>query len=234
MKSRNLHLLLLLLCTLFCVQGKSQVAEDDLGAWYMYFFTAEPEKGKWGIQGDIQYRNWDLVGDLEQLLLRGGVSYRPDNYNTKLTLGYAHITSGAFGESDETSAESRIYQEATLPAHIGGRLFLTHRFRFEQRFVVDQDFRTRFRYALFITIPLNEKVLLPGTLYLAVYDEVFLNGQREIGNGNTVDVFDRNRLYLGLGYQLSSKLKTQLGFMRQSTENWSKNQLQLSLHHNIL
>ena len=67
--------------------------------------------------------------------------------------------------------------------------------------------------------------------YLALYNEVFINGQRNVGNGNTVEVFDRNRMYTGLGYILNDNFKVQLGIMNQATNGWKKNQLQVSLHH---
>jgi len=69
-----------------------------------------------------------------------------------------------------------------------------------------------------------------GTIYLALYNEIFINGERNIGNGGRVEIFDRNRFYSALGYKMSNKLKVQLGIMRQVTNSWRKNQLQVSLH----
>ncbi len=71
------------------------------------------------------------------------------------------------------------------------------------------------------------------TLYLALYNEVFINGQRSTGNGNTVEIFDRNRFYVALGYMIKEGLKIQFGVMNQTTDNWSKNQFQLSFHHKL-
>lgn len=209
----------------------AQIDEDQLGAWYMYFFNTSHANSKWGVQGDVQYRNWDVIGDLEQLLLRGGITYKPENPNIKFTLGYAHITTGAFGSDNSTSIESRIYQEALFPFKLGSRLYFNNRIRYEQRFVEGQDFRTRYRYNLFLNIPLNMDTLDEKAIYLALYNEIFINGQKSIGNGNEVAIFDRNRLYAALGYVIKPDLKVQLGFMNQTTDNVSKNQLQLSLHH---
>jgi len=223
----------LLLFLLFInFNANAQVDENQLGGWYMYFWDTEFGESKFGLQGDVQYRNWDMMGDLEQLLLRAGLTYSP-NANLKLTLGYANITSGAFGDSNETSSESRIYQEALLPHKISSRIYLKHRFRYEQRWVEDQDFRTRYRYNLFLNIPLNQPNLDKNSVYLAFYNEVFINGQSDIGNGRSVDIFDRNRLYAALGYALKDNLKLQLGFMEQTSSNLSKGQLQLSLHHSF-
>ena len=211
----------------------AQIDEDQTGAWYMYFWNTTFGESQWGLQGDIQYRNWDLGGDLEQLLLRGGITFSPKNANVKFTLGYGNITSGAFGESDETSGESRIYQEALLPHKISDRFYLTHRFRYEQRWVEDQDFRTRYRYNLFLNVPFNQKSLGKNAIYLALYNEIFINGEREIGDGRRVELFDRNRFYSALGYAIKDNLKVQAGYMTQTTNALSKGQIQLSLHHSF-
>ncbi|MEM6348277.1 MAG: DUF2490 domain-containing protein [Bacteroidota bacterium] len=211
----------------------AQIDEDQMGAWYMYFWTTTFGESQWGLQGDAQFRNWNIAGDLEQLLLRGGLTYKPEGTNALLTFGYANIQTGEFGDGTATVGENRIYQEALLPHKIGKRVYLKHRFRYEQRFVSGQDFRTRYRYNLFFTVPLNQEGLGEGAIYLALYNELFINGQRTIGDGRTVEIFDRNRLYGAFGYSLKDNLKVQVGIMQQTTDNWQKNQIQLSLHHNI-
>ena len=218
---------------LFSTVATAQVEEAKTGAWYMYFFNHDFKNSEFCIQGDIQYRNWNIAGDLEQLLLRTGLTYSPKESNVKFTLGYANITTGTPGDSNENSGENRLYQEALLPQKILNRVFLTHRFRYEQRFVENQDFRTRYRYNLFINVPLNKKVLEEKALYAAFYNELFINGQQNIGNNRTVELFDRNRTYLGLGYVLKPSVRFQLGWMNQKTSNWGKGQLQLSMHHNF-
>jgi len=154
-------------------------------------------------------------------------------FDVNETLGYGNITSGAFGDSNDTSTESRIYQEALLPHKISDRVYLKHRFRYEQRWVEDQDFRTRYRYNLFLNIPLNQPNLDKNSLYLAFYNEIFINGQKNIGDGRSVEIFDRNRLYGALGYAIKDNLKIQFGFMEQTLNNSSKGQLQLSMHHSF-
>ncbi len=209
----------------------AQVDEDELGAWYMYFWNTTFNESPWGLQGDVQYRNWNIMGDLEQLLLRGGITYKPSGADVNFTLGYAHITTGEYGDGDATTTESRIYQEALLPQKVGARVFLTHRFRYEQRFVEDQDMRTRYRYNLFINVPFNQTSLSKGAVYLAFYNELFINGQRDIGDGITVEYFDRNRTYGAIGYSISDNMRVQGGIMHQLTNSIGKDQLQFSFHH---
>ncbi len=223
--------MILAVFTLKSSHAQTAIEDDQLGAWYMYIFNKPFEKSRFGIQGDYQFRYWNIGSDKEQLLLRSGITYRPLNTDITLTLGYGFISSGEFGESRVNSTESRIYQEALLPQKIGSRFYFTHRFRFEQRWVENQDFRTRFRYNLFLNIPLNKLKLEKNALYLSLYNEIFINGQKSIGNGRSVQYFDRNRIYLGLGYGLLDNLRIQAGWMNQTVDGFSKAQAQLSLHH---
>jgi len=230
-KSKIAVIMILSLC--FSKAVNAQIDEDKFGAWYMYFFNTTFKERPWGVQGDIQYRNWNAAGDLEQLLLRGGLTYKPKKADIKLTLGYGNITTGDFGPKKSTVSESRIYQEALFPVQFGNRFYTNHRFRFEQRFIDNQDVRTRYRYNLFLNIPLNKLGMEEKTMYLALYNELFINGQRSIGNGKKVELFDRNRFYLAMGYMINKGFRIQAGVMRQTTDEWSKNQMQLSLHQNF-
>jgi hypothetical protein len=219
------------LCWMLSTNAVAQIDEDQTGAWYMYLWNTTFEDSQFGVQGDIQHRNWDLGGDLEQLLIRGGLSWSPDESNVKYTLGYANITSGTFGSSSSTSNEHRVYQEASIPHRWGEKLFIGHRFRLEQRWVEDQDYRNRFRYFLSVNYPLNKSDLGKGSAYLSFYNEIFINLENDIGDGRTVDDFDRNRTYFALGYSLTDQLRFQFGYMHQKTKSVDKGQLQLNLFH---
>ena len=147
---------------------------------------------------------------------------------------YMYFWNTNFGESEwglQGDIQYRIYQEALLPHKLSNRFYLTHRFRYEQRWVENQDFRTRYRYNLFLNVPLNQPNLNKNAVYLALYNEIFINGEREIGDGRSVELFDRNRFYSALGYALKDNLKLQAGYMTQITNTVSKGQIQLSLHH---
>jgi hypothetical protein len=210
-----------------CVYG--QIDESELGAWYMYMWSATSDQSRFGFQGDVQHRNWDRSGDLEQFLVRGGATWVPPGWQAKLTLGYAHVTSGEYGASGAKSRESRVYQEVLATPRVGQRIFLTHRVRVEQRWVDEQDFRNRLRYFFGINYPFNQDSLARGAWYLSFYNELFLNFERDIGAGRRVDRFDRNRAYVALGYSASDSLRLQAGYMFQQTETVGKGQLQFNL-----
>lgn len=231
-KPLNATALLALFASLLSQPALAMVDEDQTGLWSMYFWNTSFGDSQFGMQGDVQYRQFDLGEDLEQLLIRGGLTWQPEDMKgTLLTFGYANITSGTFGSSDSKSNEHRAYQEALLSQQPAEWLYLRHRFRFEQRWVEDQDFRTRVRYAIFADVPVNGVKPGPGSLYLAFYNEVFVNGQRDIGNDTEVELFDRNRTYAALGYGMRNGMRVQFGYMHQETDAIGKGQLQLSLHH---
>jgi hypothetical protein len=212
----------------------AQTDPDEMGAWYLYVFNTRFKKDSlWGVQGDIQHRNFNIIGDLQQLLIRGGITYMPKESPLKLTFGYEHISNGTPGDSKESSIENRFYQETSFPIKLARGLYSNHRFRYEIRFMENQDFRTRYRYGVFLNIPLKKIVMEPKTFYLSFYNEIFINGQRKIGDGKTVAFFDLNRLYGAFGYVFRKGLKMQFGMMRQTTNSFGKNQLQLSLHHTL-
>jgi len=197
--------------------GLSQ--NSDLGNWLIYIGSKELKNG-WNIHNEVQYRNYDAVGDLEQLLLRTGLGYNLTENNNNLLLGYGYILSENYvGETDQKVSvnEHRIFQQFTTKQKVGV-LNLSHRYRFEQRFVED-DFKLRFRYFLGLKIPLQNKADGNNPLYLSAYNEIFLNTKSEI--------FDRNRLYGGLGYQFSKQLRLELGYMNQFFETSGRDQINI-------
>lgn len=209
----------------------AQVDEDQLGIWTAYSWSTRLKESNWGLQGDFQLRNWDIYQDLEQHLVRAGVTYSPDTSNATYRLGLASVTSSEFGDGTDTNTENRIFQEASFPQRIGERIYLRHRVRVEQRWIENQDFRTRYRYFIQMDIPLNQMQLRQGAWILSFNNELFLNGEREIGSGRKVDFFDRNRSYAGFGHMLKDNLRLQFGYMHQWTDNLDKGQLQLGLSH---
>lgn len=197
----------------------------------MYFWNHDFENSRFGIQGDFQYRDYEIIGDFQQFIARAGLSYAP-NPNIRIVGGYSHFTSGTIGESEITTSENRLFEDINLNHAISQRFRVNHRFRFEQRWVEEQDFRSRYRYLVGLNIPLG-KLEGNNKFYLSFFNEVFINGERKIGNGKRTEYFDRNWLAGSLGYILSESLRFQLGIMRETTNVGGKNQLLLSLHHSI-
>ena len=66
--------------------GHAQISKGKQGAWYIFIWNVNTEKSKLGFKGDIQYRNWNLLGDLEQLIITGGITYPLKNSNIGFVL----------------------------------------------------------------------------------------------------------------------------------------------------
>ncbi|CAI8776504.1 DUF2490 domain-containing protein [Chryseobacterium sp. IT-36CA2] len=197
--------------------------KNDLGAWYMYFGNNKISK-KLNWHNEIQYRNFDAVGDLEQLLIRTGIGYDLTENNNNVLLGYGFILSQPYvnGEKKE-NIEHRIFQQYITKQKFG-RFYLQHRYRLEERFLQD-DFRMRFRYMLGVNIPITQKEMLPKTLYASVYNEIFLHFNSP--------VFDRNRVYGALGYVINKNMRIEAGYMNQIQENRNRGQIQIGFYNNI-
>jgi len=192
---------------------------SDFGNWLIYI-GSKKVNSKWNIHNEVQYRNYDAIGDLEQLLLRTGVGYNLSENNHNVLLGYGYILSQNYvADAQEKSDvnEHRIFQQFTSKQKIGS-MSLSHRYRFEQRFV-ESDFKMRLRYFLALKIPLIKSEAVPAKLYVSAYNEVFLNTESS--------VFDRNRVYAGLGYQLHKNVRIEAGYMNQLFENSSRDQFNL-------
>ena len=193
--------------------------ESNLGNWLIYIGNKKLDKG-FNIHNEIQYRNYNAVGDLEQLLIRTGLGYDLSEKNNNILLGYGYILSKNYVEQmdDKISVEEhRIFQQFTTSQTIKN-VGITHRYRIEERFV-ESDFAMRFRYFFGIKIPLQNEEKTKDMYYLSAYNEVFLNTEAAI--------FDRNRVYGSLGYQVSNELRFEVGYMNQIFENGSRDQINL-------
>ena len=206
---KNQLLIILFLINIFSV--KSQ--ENNIGNWLIYFGNKDLNSSlNW--HHEIQHRNYNILGELEQLLVRTGLGYNV-NENNNILLGYGFIDSrNKAKESNEILKvnEHRIYQQF-ISKQVIGKIKIQHRYRFEQRFIED-DFKLRYRYFLSLNLPLlktNKKY------YISAYNEIFIDASQE-------NSFDRNRIYGGLGYQLNSNIKLELGYMNQIFNNSSRDQ----------
>jgi len=204
------------LTLIFIIPVMTIAQDSNFGNWMIYFGNKK-FNSKWNLHHEVQYRNYNIVGDLEQLLLRSGLGYNLSE-NNNILLGYGFILSENYiSDTDDKKQvnEHRIYQQ-----YISKQKFkyisLLHRYRFEQRFV-ENDFKLRFRYFLGVNIPLSQKAV--NKFYLSAYNEIFLNTKSPI--------FDRNRLYGGFGFKINDSLRIEAGYMNQFFETSSRDQFNI-------
>lgn len=199
--------------------------QSEVGNWLIYFGDKKiNDRFNW--HHEIQYRNYNIIGDTEQLLLRTGIGYNLTENNNNLHLGYAFIYSEPYisGTEDKTNSnEHRIYQQFITRQQFN-RVSLQHRYRFEQRFL-EEDFQLRLRYFLSANVALNTKQIQDGTVYLSLYNEIFVKPED--------NYFDRNRVYGGVGYRFSKNVRSEIGLMNQSSPAASRNQINLMTFVNL-
>lgn len=197
-----------------------QAQDSPLGNWLIYFGNKKlPSNFNW--HHEVQYRNYNAIGDLEQLLLRTGIGYNLTEDNNNLLMGYGFIHSQNYTVNGEKVAtnEHRLYQQFITKQKIAF-VQLQHRYRFEQRWI-DQLFKVRFRYFLSANIPLHNAEKNDRTFYLSLYNEIFIQTE-----GN---VFDRNRSYAGLGFRLNQFLRFELGYMNQFLPGFNRDQINVMI-----
>ncbi|MDO7876581.1 DUF2490 domain-containing protein [Hymenobacter sp. ASUV-10] len=171
---------------------------------------------RWGGYVEAQGRSNALARQFFYYELKGGVSFDIDPNFTFLVGGGRYSTSDYKDlDAGPLNTEKRLWEQLVLTQY-SKRLKLEHRYRIEQRWFSFRDdsssFRQRFRYRLNAFFPLNKKTITTGTLFLSAYDEIFLNPRGP--------VFERNRVYGGVGYQFTKHLIAQLGYVNQANYNY--------------
>ncbi len=199
--------------------------KSEIGNWFIYFGNQKINQN-WNWHNEIQYRNYDFIGDTNQLLLRTGIGYNLTENNNNVLLGYAFVsTYKHIPNSDQKieSNEHRIFQQFITKQNLG-RFYFLHRYRVEERFLTD-DFQMRLRYFLNVNLPLNKKTLDKNAIYLSTYNEIFVNTEKPL--------FDRNRIYAALGFVINKHFKVEAGFMSQILEQSNRNQFQIVIFNNL-
>jgi Protein of unknown function (DUF2490) len=238
----------LLVVTLISVSGflNAQVPEKHIHSreqlWFGYFNQTR-FSNKWGAWLDVHYRMTDNFVDRPfQLLFRPAVTYFIKD-NLRLNVGYTLVEHFPGKGLHTTRAEHRAWQQIWWDQKYTGLTTLQW-LRLEQRFnekvVADEkidgyNYTFRVRYNLSFFIPLKGKEILPKTPFAAVINEVFLN----FGDKVVYNTFDQNRFFAGIGYQFTSHLNAQLGYMNiyqqegSGNNYFSTNAIRLFVFHSL-
>ena len=230
MKSKKYCLLLILVILLNYQYTLGQSVEYN--GW-LFWSHQQKLSERWQFSADVQVRSADKLDYINTLLIRPGIGYKLTD-NQTLTFGYTYFgTWETEHDSKIYEPENRIFEQYQVENEIQ-RTELTNRFRYEQRFISQQNgnvFAQRFRYYINAQIPLFVNPLFTKGLYLAVQNELFLNvqGKDKINN----HFFDQNRIYAGPGYRLNEKTDLEAGYMYRyqidKETNLQNNILQISL-----
>jgi hypothetical protein len=210
------RILALALMSPFLLTADERIADHNFHGWFIYFGDHPIAASKWGIHLEGQVRRHDVVAKWQQLLLRPGVNFQASKA-VMLTAGYAFVRSGTYSEfaaPAPVSLEHRLWQQAWI-RYRTGRTSWSTRLRFENRFLGGPDPRTggtayrfenRFRAWQQIKVPLSQKK------YFTAYDEFSVYVKPFQSNS----VFDQNRAYVAMGFDLKPSLRLEVGYMHQA------------------
>lgn len=180
---------------------------------------------RWGGFAEVQVRTNAVFHQYFYNELKAGGSFDIDpNFTVGLAGGRYSTSEYQDLGAGPLNTEKRLWEQIILTQY-SHRLKLEHRYRIEQRWFTFRDdrteFRQRFRYRLNGFLPLNHKKIEPGTVFLVAYDEIFLNPKGP--------VFERNRVYGGVGYQFNKNFIVQVGYVNQANYNYTATQGQFVL-----
>ncbi|RCH56717.1 DUF2490 domain-containing protein [Mucilaginibacter hurinus] len=227
LENRKLIVFLVAVLSLCSFNVKAQ--NSKTGTWGIVTVTLPGDSThKWGAYIELQTRTNTLFNQAFYYEAKGGVSYDIANNYTAL-IGTGRYITYDYDDLDgpPTNLETRLWQQLTVNQFLD-RIKIEHRYRVEQRFF-NTGYRNRFRYRLNLAIPINHAKIGPKTWYGATFNEIFLN--------NKAPHFERNRFYLGLGYQFNKSLSVQAGWMHQYnytlTTAGAKNNLAINIQYRI-
>lgn len=177
---------------------------------------------------ELQPRFANFMTSMLQLQARGALNFHL-NDDVTFSLGYVYTETWPYGEFPAPARfpEHRLWEQAQLN-HKMGRVYFQHRARLEQRFIGNMaqgedgeyaltgfDYSNRVRYLIRATVPLNRATLEPRTVFVTLYDEIFINFASPLVKAN---IFDQNRASLSLGYQATDAWSVQAGYLNQFIE----------------
>lgn len=196
------------------------------GGWMLFLGNIPLKNDAWQLFTDVQLRDKQLVHNHDQMLLRLGLT-RKINAHYAATIGFANILFYAdeLPLHEPRMVENRYWAQMAYTNDWGnGRYHL--RYRFELRDLEGAvPFRSRLRVQGWQPLPtyLNYK----NRFRVHAYNELFVNTQ---GSGWQ---YDRNRLYVSLGYKCSHLWEVQMGGLYQDVRQiGAKGYIQLGVFYN--
>lgn len=194
--------------------------------WFGYFNQTRLTN-KFGLWVDVHYRQTDNFIDRPfQFMFRPAVTYFIKD-NLRFNVGYAFVNHFPAKGLDTSRPEHRAWQQIWWNQKYPGLTtlqWLRLEERFNRKIANDElmdgyNFNYRLRYNISFFIPLKGKEMAAKTPFIAVMDEAFFN----FGGKIVYNTFDQNRFFAGVGYQFTSHLNAQLGYMNVFQQEASGN-----------
>ncbi len=202
---------------------QAQEVHGDNDVWFLLLNKVNLSD-KWSFLNETHLRQHRWLEQQQQFLIRPAFNYA-FNRAVVATVGYTYIKTYQYGEYPlpVDVPEHNIWEQITLSHKITEQVNVSHRYRIEHRWIGDirndgitapqidgTRFAQRFRYRLTANFPIVKTD--EGTrIYGHVFDEMWLNLRDELHVLN----FDRNWLYLGVGYRFGPMARIEVAFLDQ-------------------
>ena len=181
-------------------------AQENLGSWNIVNGNLKISKN-WNIFLESQLRSLSFYNEFHYYEVKTGATFKINN-DFSVTSGFGSYNTYSEGgnfNNPIANREIRTWFQLNFKNQLK-YFIIDHRYRAEQRFT-SFGYRNRFRYRLSATIPINKLKMESKTFYLLAWNELFLT--------NKEPFFERNRLLIGCGYEVSKNFAIQTGYIYQ-------------------
>jgi hypothetical protein len=237
--------IVILLVTTNYVYAQKNITNQDL-IWYGLFTTFQFSE-KWYFQNEVQERHYINPTAQHQFLIRSHLHHLLGKSGWETSMGFCFFLQNPNDPHaivKLTVPELRPHIEFAYKQKLE-KVTLEHRYRAEARFFHNTNgTRTelingfefgnfRFRYRLQATIPFL-KVTEKRSLKCKLSDEIHMNA----GNKISKNVFEQNRIYAGINYDLLPNLSSEIGYLhwfqqRPNGDFYNRNILRFTVFHKI-
>ncbi len=180
--------------------------DDDNRIWLNFNAPGKLPSDRFNWHAELQPRWRESGREFDQLLVRPALFYKLSD-RSSLWLGYANAQTRTARSG--TTEEHRIWQQFSYAFKLG-TVTLLSRTRLEQRLLdTGDDIGHRLRQMFRATMPLE----LAPKFSLVGSNELFVN--LNDSDWGMRSGFYQNRLFLGVGYSVNSKLRLEGGYLNQ-------------------
>src|SRR5258705_3995881 len=167
-----------IICCFFIFAGSHCKGQHPLGAWNIIAFKLNIDK-HWSLFEESQLRSQLFYDNFSYYELKGGASYSFTKRFAAL-IGFGRFITYSDGDSFKkpyVNKEWRLWEQCLVNSY-AGRLKLENRIRVEQRWTTNLGYRNRFKYRFNTVLPVTNKKVVPGTLYISGWDEIYLRDSK--------------------------------------------------------
>ena len=196
---------------------------NELGSWNIFNGRFELNQ-RWSISLEAQLRSLKFYDNFHYYETKAVAGYKiSDQISVGFGAGtYQTYRSGGNFITPKINNEIRLFPYISFHNTLG-RLKIENRYRLENRFT-PKGYRLRVRYRLQAILPINTSKIVPKTFYGVIWNELFMT--------NEPAYFQRNRFFVGAGYEFSHRFAAQIGWINQFDysvdDETGKNFLQIS------